>query len=576
MGPTDYLRTLERRWKILVACVLVALTVGWVFTRDAQTAAPARSYRATTHLISSSALSNLSAAYRAATNLQTVAALVTLGDVPARVAQRLGSGADPAELTQAVAATADPTTGLLTIAATAPSARRAELLADTFAEELLASLRERNTEILSSLEERLDDLDQEISRLDRRIERADGAALRSLTSEREALELQRTSVTQQHSQLVAAAGGNASGFEVVEPAMATPVATDLGFVAPRSRTVRLLLVGVVGLLLGVVVALLLERFDSRIRSREDAEEAFKLPVLSEVPVIPRRRRRSVVAGAFPHAPATESYGLLAASIQFGQRAHIAGRDTESRTILVTSPAPLEGKSTTVANLAATFAEIGKRVVVLCCDFRHPTLHSTFEVHPSPGLSEALLADHPVELSSLLQATRFERVFVLSTGRTPDNISGLFGSDGMRALLKAARAIADVVLIDTAPVLAASDWTQLLPEAETVILVARAGKTDARSAARTMEILSILQAPIHGVVLNRIPRSLIARQGSGYGGYGRPRDAEPAGAGSGPTPHSAEVESVGEVIAVDGRRASSDGGNAPSGASVPEGLRRTGR
>lgn len=509
--------------------MLVALSVGWVFTRgETQPGVPVKSYQATTYLLSSSTLSSASAAFRGPTNLQTVAALVTIGDVPGRVADAIGYEGDPSELAQGVEVVADSTTGLLSITAIAPGADRATLLADTFAEQLLDFLRERTLEVVRSLQVRIDELDREIAALDRQLSLVPSEDEASILEELELLEFRRQSLVAGYSQLASSTGGNPSGFEILEPATATPVSSDVGLLAPRSRAMRLMLAAIVGLILGVAGALLLERFDTRIQSKEAAEKAYRSPVLGEIPVIPHRLRRSVVAGEFPHAPASNAFRLLAAALQFGRRDGAVGNHSGNgerawRTILVTSAAPAEGKSTTVANLAATFAEVGKRVIVLCCDFRHPSLHATFGIRQGPGLSDILAADEPVELEGALQQTSMEGVRVLSTGSVPEKTSGLLGSDRMRQVIAEARSAADVVLIDTSPVLAASDWAQLLPEVEAVLAVARAGKTGVDSAERTAEILATLQAPLVGVVLNRLPRVAIGSQryrfSFGYGGYG---------------------------------------------------------
>ena len=538
-----------------MASVLVALSVGWIFTQGDNTRRePVRSYRATTTVISSSTLSGLSAALRGPTNLQTIAALATLGEVPRRVAETLEYEGDPGELTASVLVTADPATGLLSIAATAPSSRRAILLADTFAEELMGFLRDRNLALGRSMQERVDEIDQDIEDLDRQIAAtADEEEERSLVGQRDGLELERGSLTQQIAQITAARE-NASGLEIIERATATPIAVDPGLLAPRSRTLLILLAAIVGLILGAAIALLLERFDSRIQTKDEAEEAFKLPVIGEVPVIPRRRRGAVVAGAFPHAPASNAFRLIAAALQFGRRGGLAGVAASNgerawRMILVTSAAPSEGKSTTVANLAATFADIGKRVTILCCDFRHPSLHGMLGIEPKPGLSDALVSDGEMQLEGLLQETKLEGVRGLSTGAVPDNASALFGSDRLREVLHAARATADIVLIDTAPVLAASDWTQLVPDVEAVLVVARAGKTGAAAAARTAEILTTLQAPVVGIVLNQVPRSLIRGErygfGIGYGGYGASRTSETEATERGGESDLAEVRADGE-------------------------------
>ena len=547
----EYIRGLQRRWKVAVACLLVALSVGWFFTRSDSQSQASRSYGATTYLISSSTLSDHSAALRVPVNLQTIAALVTLGEVPKRVATHSSTRAIRTSWRRASRWSPITATGLLSISATAPAQRQAILLADAFATELVGFLQDRMLELRRSLQDELDQIDQQILDLERQLATASGEEALSICAERDALEAQRTAVLSQQISLINAAGENASGLEIIEPAAPTPVTEDPGVLAPRSRAGVLVLVGIVGLILGLAVALLLERFDPRIQSKEAAEEAFKLPVLGEIPIIPRRFRGSVVAAAFPRAPASNAFRLLAAALQYGRRDRSAGTESVNRgsrattpespatrrrhrqdpmnggrswrTILVTSAAPSEGKSTTVANLAATFAELGRQVIVLCCDFRHPSLHVVFDVKQRPGLSEILAAEGPVELNYVLQDTSLERVRVLSTGRVPESTAGLFGSDRMREVLVAARATGDVVLIDSAPVLLTSDWAQLIPEVEAVLVVARSGRTDAGSAERTAEILSTLQAPTVGVVLNGLPRSLVRNGrygfGFGYGDYG---------------------------------------------------------
>ena len=570
MNPNEYLRGLERRWRVVAACVLVALVVGLIFTRgDDQPQRVVRNYRATTYLINSSTLSSLSAAQRGPTNLQTIAALATLGEVPGRVAEEIGFQGDPSELTRNILVTADPATGLLSIAATAPAARPAIRLADAFATELMGFLEDRNLEFGQSLQDDVDELDEQIRELNREIEAAnDDEEQRALVADRADLQLQQQTLNQQIASITGA-GANSSGLDVIEPATARPVSADPGLLAPRSRVVLLLLAGLVGLILGVGIALLLERFDSRISTKEAAEEASNLPVLGEIPVIPRRRRSTVVAGAFPNSPASNAFRLLAAALLFGRRGLHAGTESNGnrswRTILVTSPVKGEGKSTIVANLATAFAEAGKRVIVLSCDFRHPSLHHTFDLKQSPGLSEVLASGGAVDLEGALQETKVKGVRVLSTGRMPESTTGLFGSERMRHVLASARAQADIVLVDTGPILVASDWTQLLPEVEAVLVVARAGKTSAGAAERTAEILATLQAPIAGVVLNRLPRSVVDRQrhAFGYGGYGSlASDGGPTDAAAG------DGELVGVAVEGEPRDAASskdrppdpDGGN----------------
>lgn len=543
MEPIDYLRAFGRRWKVIVACLVVAVAVGWLVTGEGEdragAGAPSRTFEATTYLLSTA--TDGGTLRGGTSNLDTIATLATLGTVPRNVAAAINYEGDPEELANKVEIQPDSASGLLTITATTDGTPRAALLADTFAEELIDYLGERAVHQAELVQ-------REIARLERQTEEIGADAEAAISDEDKQLaenklnaaETQLSFAQSQFAQLSVQIG-SAPALEIVEPATSREVVSSAGGVdAPQSRTIRLLIAAAIGLVLGIALALLLERFDTKIRTKESAETSFKLPVLVEIPAIPRRRLRrgALVAENFPRAQETNAFRLLAATLMLGRREdHIRGTDGNGagvpRAILVTSSGPAEGKSMIVANLAATLAEVGKRVVVLCCAFRDPTLQRTFGIEQGPGLAEALEGEGGPDLEALLQETNLDRVRVLPTGHLPSRTAGLFGSRRMRHVIERARSLADVVLIDTAPVLAASDWTPILREVDAALVIARAGKTDASSAERTAEILTILQAPVAGVVLNGLPRSSV--RGAGYRYRYRDRYREDKGAEPKATP-----------------------------------------
>lgn len=537
MDSVNYLSALGRQWKVVGACVLVALVVGLVVTGGEddrrEPAGTNRLFEATTYLLPTSGAGGT---FRTGeSSMLTASTLVTLGDVPRNVAEAIGFDGDARELADQIAAGPDDESGMLLITATDERAAQATLLADTFAEELLSYLAQQTIDDFEALRQQVRDLERDIERAIEEEAAATNEADRAAAEgRRTAAETTQAFYETQLAQLTFQVGTDPSGFEIIEPATAREVPSSDGFQAPRSRAIRLAIAGGLGLLLGIALALLLERVDTKIRTKDDAEASFKLPVLVEIPAISRRRRRkgSVVTDAFPRSHETNAFRLLAAALQFGRHEGTLSTSAtngsgSSRTIVVTSPNPAEGKSTIVANLAATFAEIGKRVVVLCCDFRHPTLHTTFAIEQGPGLAEALESEGDLDLEPLLQPTAIERIHVIATGFLPNKSAGLFGSPRIAEVLAKARAHADIVLIDTAPVLTASDWTQLLPEVDSVLVVARAGRTDSSSAESTAEILTIVQAPVVGVALNRLPRSVIRRSGFRYGYLDRYRSERDA-------------------------------------------------
>ncbi|MGH2651829.1 MAG: CpsD/CapB family tyrosine-protein kinase, partial [Actinomycetota bacterium] len=186
-------------------------------------------------------------------------------------------------------------------------------------------------------------------------------------------------------------------------------------------------------------------------------------------------------------------------------------------ILVTSPGPGEGKTAVVANLAVTMAEMSQKVLVLSCDLRRPSVHELFGIPNDHGLVDALVSGNsgPV-LDRHVQATTLE-IPVVPSGPPPERPSELLGSKKMHTVLEEARGRAQIVLLDTSPILAAGDATYLVPSVDAVLVVARAGMTRADVAQRTGELLRQLGVPVMGVALNATREGAVPR---GYGSYRR--------------------------------------------------------
>ena len=237
-------------------------------------------------------------------------------------------------------------------------------------------------------------------------------------------------------------------FELVERATPVPVTAE-GLQPPRSRTARVLIAAILGLLGGFAIALVLQRFDKRIRTAETAEQALRAPVLAEIPLIPKNERGGIVVVEHPHSAASEALRLLGAGLVPGQAsaAMNGGRrregrreDRRSKVVLVTSAAPGEGKTTLVANLAVVLGETGKRVLVLSCDFRRPTIHELLEVPNLHGLADVLREPtSPQILNGCVLDTRFDGVSVAPSGTSFDRPGEILGSDAMPRALREARA-----------------------------------------------------------------------------------------------------------------------------------------
>jgi capsular exopolysaccharide synthesis family protein len=206
----------------------------------------------------------------------------------------------------------------------------------------------------------------------------------------------------------------------------------------------------------------------------------------------------------PRAPASEAYRTLRTNIQF------SSLDRPLQTLLVTSTAPDEGKSTTLANLAVTMAQAEQRVILVDCDLRRPTLHTLFGLSNDVGLTSMILSQ---EEAPPLQETGVPGLSLLASGPLPPRPADILGSRRMEAVIARLRAEADIVLFDTPPVVAVTDAAVLATKVDGVLLVFQAGKTSRDRARRARQMLEKVKANIIGVVLNN------AAVEQGYGYYG---------------------------------------------------------
>ncbi|HEX9891633.1 MAG TPA: polysaccharide biosynthesis tyrosine autokinase [Actinomycetota bacterium] len=531
MEPIDYLRALRRRWTVIASSVVLAGLVAFATTAVVPVGPPVRSYEARAVLLRTRGFTEQ------AVNLKAIAALTTVGEVPVRVDRRLRDLQSPVQLARAVEVGANTETGQLHITARDPDPERAESLANTFAVELLGFLQDRNEEAadqaITAASETVDQLTREINSLERKVRSASGSRLAIYRAERDA-KIRRLSFA--YERLQQANVSTLPVLEIIERAQAVPSESS-GITAPSSRTARVLLAAILGLLAGLALALVLERFDTRIRNKQGAEKHFGHPVLAEIPFVPRRNRRDLdVRKDRGRSYAADAFRLLGAAILRPPagpegNGHVLGEgrvaDGPGRTILVTSPGPSEGKSTVVSNLASVFAELGKTVVILSCDFRRPTLHRLFGVPNDRGLARALAtsSDTPL-LRGHVRKTELAKVRLVPSGPPPDHPGELLASPGMARAVEEARQGADVVILDTAPILVASDATHLLPLVDAVVVVARARRTTAQVAERTSELLERFHARVIGVALNAAREAPMPRRYYYY--YRTPRFRRLAG------------------------------------------------
>ena len=280
---------------------------------------------------------------------------------------------------------------------------------------------------------------------------------------------------------------------------------------PRNIAIGLIL----GLCGGVGLAFLLESLDNTVRTPEQAEIASGLPSLGVVPQFLRAdsprlepaklalargdsdtRRAELIAHVRPNSEAAECYRSLRTSIL------LSSLDSPPKVLLVTSPLPQEGKTTTSINCAIVLAQRGSRVLLVDADLRRPGVHRAFGFDRKSGLSTVLAGTTKME-SVIRSYPEIPNLEILPAGPPPPHPAELLDAHKMRSLIAEWRKEYDHVIIDTPPALSVTDPVILSVEADSIILVIRSGKTTKDALRRAGELLWQVNAHVIGIVVNGI-------------------------------------------------------------------------
>lgn len=274
------------------------------------------------------------------------------------------------------------------------------------------------------------------------------------------------------------------------------------------RPARNLLVALVlGLVLGFAAALLRETLDKTIRRSSDVEGLTGVTLLG---VVPREYGdERLIAMTRPRSRRTEAYRQVRTNLEF------SGPGGMPSSLVVTSAAPGEGKSTLAANLAVIASHAGKRVLLVDADLRRPTIATVMGVQPEPGLSDVLTGRATLE-QVLQPVDESERLFVMASGPLPQSPSELLGSSAMVELIGALESRFDVVLFDSPPVLPVTDALLIGVNVGGVVVVARLAQTTTTALRRSLELVGNVKATVLGVVANGAVEEDDKRYGYGYG------------------------------------------------------------
>jgi tyrosine-protein kinase len=469
----DYLRVLRRRkWLVLQAVVLLPLAAVLLSLRQE------RLYEASAQVLLSrddltAALTGTitpSSAQQPERLAETQAELARVSAVARRVLAATGSTRMSVEkFLSGSSVTAKPEADLLTFRVRNPSPERAELLATSYARQFTAYRRRLDTAALvtarQGLRERIAALDQ--------AGRRDSGLYSSLVEKEEQL---RT-------------------MEALKTSNATLVQAGEKAVLVQPRPVRNgLLALALGLIVGLALAFLRDTLDTRVHEAEEVAEQLGMPLLARLPEPSRRLRGNdlLVMVESPAGRQAEAFRMLRTNLEF------VNLRRQARTIMVTSASAREGKSTTVANLAVAIARAGRHVVAVDLDLRRPYLDRFFDVRDHPGLTQVVLghvelasATVPIAITGAAQQSANGNghgvangngsghelgsvsglLEVVPAGPLPPDPGELVGLPELREVLQRLRARADVVLVDSPPILQVGDALTLSTAVDGIVVVA---------------------------------------------------------------------------------------------------------
>jgi polysaccharide biosynthesis transport protein len=518
---SDYLRVLRRRWWLVLLVTLAVPAAAYYFSTKQE-----KLYTASAEVLVSNQSplptslggnQSTNDGLDAARNLDTLARVAEVRTVASRTLQSLGvTSITPATLLRETTVSADPNSDILTFQVTSRDPALAVSLANTYANQFIHYRTSLQTAVIDNalvgLSARIKALKHTLSG---RSPHSQSVTLRQqldvlLTNEQD---LQSARALQ---------GGNMLVVQSATSARQT-----------QPKTMRNVALGaLLGLVLGLGLAFLTNALDNRARSAEEVAAALGMALLARVPEPPRKLRRQNRLAMLNDKPgqAGEAYRKLRTNFDF------ANLTASARTVLVTSAVEKEGKSTTVANLAIAMARGGKRVILIDLDLRRPILARFFSVEGRPGITEAVLGR--VSLGQALVKVSLPGISerdqpssngkvaagapgwlqVLPAGIVPPDPAEFVGTRGLAEILLQLRELADVVLIDTPPILPVSDTMTLSSEVDGIVLIARACSVHHGMLGEVHRLLSSVPATKLGFVLTNSQADSRYGYGGYYGGY----------------------------------------------------------
>jgi succinoglycan biosynthesis transport protein ExoP len=275
-----------------------------------------------------------------------------------------------------------------------------------------------------------------------------------------------------------------------------------------------------GLLLGFGTAILREVLDTRIRGERDVRAITESPIIGGISFDPNAVQKPLIVQDDPHSVRAEAFRTLRTNLQF------LDVESGSKSFVVTSSIPSEGKTTTSANLAIALADSGARVLLIDADLRRPKIASYMGIEGAVGLTDVLISR--AQLEDVLQPWGRGNMMVLPAGSIPPNPSELLGSRAMASLLRTLESEFDLVIIDLPPLLPVTDAALVSKLTKGALVVVAAGRTHKGELAGAVAALQNVGANVAGIILTMLPTRGPDAYGYGrygYGGYGYERTGD---------------------------------------------------
>lgn len=435
MELQSYLRALRKRWRIIVGCTLIALSLAALLTllTPKTYSSSIRFFVSTADASDNSQLAQGGTFTQA--RVKSYTQLMTTPQVLGPVAKEVGIKDGASSIEPKVAAKAAPDTVIIDTTVTDTNAKRATAIATSLGKQFPKSVDE----------------------------------------------LERVSASKPSPVKVSLVQTPTKGVKV-----------------GPSWPMNLLLGALLGLLGGTALALLRDRLDTKIRSKDDVEAAAEdITVLGAIPYDSDAPKHPLILEADPHSSRAEAFRSLRTNLQFVDAAK------HPQVLTVTSSLAGEGKTTTTANLAFALANSGSSVCLIEGDLRRPRLLSYLGLEGGVGLTDVLIGR--VALKDVAQRFGEHRLMVIGSGATPPNPSELLGSEPMKAVLDDLRGRFDYVVIDAPPLLPVTDAAVLSRRTDGTVLVAGAGIVNRDQMLEALDTLAAVNANVLGIVLNRVQR-----------------------------------------------------------------------